>query len=1067
MEKLLRASILGLVLAFLVPQLALAQNTGTVVGMVSDDESGEALPGANVLIVETNKGAATNAEGQYRLESVPPGEYTLRVTFVGYRQATRTVEVNAGSTTRANFRLVPDYAQLEEVVVTGYGQREQQKLSASISTVESQDIASTVTTSPQEALQGTVAGVTVSSTAGAPGAGFQVRIRGATSVNASNQPLYVVDGVPVASGQFTDGFTGGQTVNNALSNIDLSNVESIEVLKDAAATAIYGTRASNGVVLIETKQGDPGRTQFNFSYSISGQSYKRDPELLTGEEMARIQREAWRNDCAALFGLSPGGCNPGFRDISESVLAGPGVIFDNGTPSPVDSAITTANHMEAIQQTGIQHDASLSVSGGQAGEGTTFRYLVSGNLRTEEGFLKKQGFNRLGGRTNLSYSWADNRANVTANVSYSQAETEVIENDNNIDGALTNALLAPTFEPTFDEDNPQGFNPAASAFDNPVAILDIKRDLVNTKFLGNVEFSYDFLSNLTGRVSGGLDRFDQDEDVFAPSYTREGSPRGSGEDDVFTYTNWKTDATLNYDETFADVHDFVAVGGLSFERTFRERVEVIGSDFPTNNLQTLSAAAELGGGSGSLRSTTGLQSFFGSIDYAYDNRYLLKLTARRDGSSRFGNEQQWGFFPAASGGWNIHEESFLDQSWINQLKLRASYGVTGQQNFGIGGSNMFSFPAQATFGAVDYAGDSGITPSGLPNSDLKWETTTQINLGLDFSFFQGRLSGTVDVYRKNTDDLLLNRPLPNTSGYNNFFQNVGSIRNEGLEFQLSTVNVQAENFEWRTTLNASTNRNEVTSLAEGVTVIDEGFASIVKEGEPLGAFRGWAVEGIFDNMSQICRDSSGDSCNQDGKFAYQEPGTTTGDFIFEDLNDDGVINSDDRKIIGNPFPDWSGGLTNTVEYRGFRLRAFLQYSLGRDVFNATDQFFGLPGFLFSTKANQLDRWTPANKDASEPRATFLDPNNNQRNSTHFVEDGSYARLKTLTLSYSLPQDLAQRTGLNNARIFVTGKNLLTFTGFNGLDPEINSFGQDNVVQAETFFAQPIPRLIQAGIEVGL
>ncbi len=1064
MKGFAKAFLCGLAIFLFTGQFAVAQETGTVRGTVMDAQNDEPLPGANIVLSEIDEGAAAGADGTFRIPQVPEGDYTLRVSFVGYEPLEREVTVPAGQSVQVNLRLEPSPGSLEEVVVTGYGQQERRKLSTSISSIDEADVQANLNTNAEEALQGKVAGVTVGSTTGGPGGGFQVRVRGATSINASNRPLYVVDGVPVAQGQFTDGFTGGQTVNNALSNLDVGNIESIEVLKGPAATAIYGTRASNGVVLIQTKSGSVEQTEVNFSYSVGSTELPdaREPDQVSGPEFSRIMREAYRNDCPQVLPVSE--CNEQQKDQVEDIFSAPGVIFANGTPDPEDpntfpdSSQTTFDYVDAVQRTpALQHDANFSYSGGQAtGEGSSFRYLVSGNLKSEEGYLQQQRFQRYGGRTKLNYSWADDRATVTANVGYNQSKNDVQENDNNIDGVLTNALLAPPFEPFFDEDEPGGFNRDGGAFSNPLSIAEIKRQIVNTKFLGNVEFSYDVLPSLSAEVSGGLDRFDQNEEVFAPSFTREGAPRGSGQNDVFTYSNYVLDATLNYDDSFGDVHDVFAVGGASVERTKRERVEVIGDEFPSDQLQVLSAAANVSGGSGQIKSSTGIQSFFGSVDYSYDNRYLLKLTARADGSSRFGVENRWGFFPATSLGWNIDEETFLeDVSWIDQLKLRASVGVSGNQEYGIGGSSMFTFPAQQLYGNDVYAGNPSFSPGQLANPNLQWESTRQINFGLDFGFFGGRLTGSLDAYQKDTKDLLLDKPLPNTSGYTQFQANVGEIQNRGFEAQLSTVNVRTEKFEWTTDLNASTNANEVKSLVEGTETIEEGFTSIIREGEPLGAFRGWEVAGIFQSQEEI------------DNHADQSPGTAPGDLKFVDQNGDGEINADDRTVIGNPFPDVFGGIRNSVEYQGLRLSAFVQYSYGNDVYNNTKSFFGMPGFLFSTKDEILDRWTPDNPDTDVPRATLIDPNDNRRDSDYYLEDGSYARLKSVTLSYQLPNTLLNEARLSNVRLYVSGKNLLTFTGYSGLDPEVNSFGQDNVVQGNDFFTQPIPRFIQAGIEVGL
>jgi TonB-linked SusC/RagA family outer membrane protein len=1031
MRRLLENIALGTAALLLLPVAALAQDTGTITGTVTDAETGETLPGSSVVLIGEEIGASVNSQGQYTLEDVPADDYRVQASFVGYENDIQEVTVQPGETVTLDFVLGVSATELEEVVVTGKGGATQRRnLTTSISSVDEEEVQSVPAVSAESALQGRVSGVQVFSSSGTPGGGISVRVRGATSVNGSNQPLYVVDGVPVASGSFTDSFTGGQSATNALSQIDLSTVASIEVLKGPAATAIYGTRAANGVVLITTDRGQAGGTRVSFEYSAGASQFGKEPQFLTGSEYIEIRNEGVRNQ--------------GFDQLPDATFNSifPGTKeFPYGDPAEATDA--SGEVFDAVARTGFTQDAKLSLSGGNQ----STRFLLSGSYTTEEGVVISQGFQRLGGTVNVDHTFADGRGQLSGSARYNRSVYDKIDNDNSIYGILTNAITSTPTEPVRSDDGT--LNDNAGAFANPVRATRVKNQVIDTKFLGNVELSYELIDGLRARVSGGVDRFDEKAKNLAPRTTVEGSPAGTTEQDRFLYANYILESSLNYQTDFLGNQSIDAVVGASAQETNTSRVEASANTFPSDDLLGVVSTGATTEGSSST-SVSGLVSFYGKADYNYDSRYLLTLTGRVDGSSRFGENNRYAFFPAISAAYNIAEEPYADGfDALDQLKLRASVGLSGQQEIG-------NFTSQGLFtGGSDYAGRSGIQPSQLANPDLRFEETLQTTLGLDFSFFSGRLGGTVAVYQKNTDGLLLSRPLPETSGFSSFTENIGTIENRGIEFALNTVNIDTDNFTWSTSFNVSSNQNEVTSLG-GASPFSVGFAGRITEGESIGAFYGYVADGLFRSEQEV------------ENHAFQNDGTAPGDIRFKDLNDDGVINDEDRRVVGNPQPSAYGGLGNNIQWGGLTLDFQFQFSLGGEIFDNTSAFMGGPGGFFSTYEKYEDRYREGNTDTDIPRATLSDPNNNGRNSSYYVEDGSYARLKTLRLGYDVANLLDSFGGsVRNAEVFVIGKNLLTFTGYPGLDPEINYAGSSNTIRGQAFFTQPQSRVIRAGVSVGL
>ena len=954
----------------------------------------------------------------------------------------------SGASVTIDFRLSEDAAGLDELVVTGYGgEQERRNLSTAISSVGGEVLRDLPPVSLDAALQGRAAGVTVLQSSGTPGGGVAVRVRGSTSVSGSNQPLYVVDGVPVSSGNFSSLGAGNQGTN-ALATIDPSEIADMQILKDAAATALYGTRAANGVVLITTRRGLQGRTQVEFEASTGSSRLPNDPDLLDATEFVTVHRQAIRNQ------------------------TNPGVTPNYGTAVPADSsAVTNTNYFDEVTQTGAIQNYRLSVSGGNAAT----QYRLGGSYSDETGAIIRSGFERYNGTLNVSHRWSQ-RATMFAKASYNRSVNNRIGNDNYIYGVLTNALLGRPYQPVFLSDSTT-YNPLSGPFSNPVAEAQTRFVTTDTKFLGNIELGYEVLPGLTVRGTAGLDRFDLGEDRYAQSFTSQGAPNGSGAFVSTFFQNVILSANAIWRPTMlGENHSLQVLAGISQEDTRSQSASSTGINYPLDQTSLVSSAATTTGGQTATRS--GLRSYLASADYNFLSRYLATASVRIDGSSRFGENRRYGVFPAASIGWNLKEEAFLKPvSGIEQLKFRLSYGITGQQEIG-------NFARLSLFSAGgSYAGNPALAPAQLGNPDLQWEETAQFNAGFDFVVLTGRIGGSIDYYNKRTDQLLLNALLPLTSGYGGVQRNIGKIENQGLEFQLNTINLNRAGFRWTSALNIATNANKVLRLydGDGDGKGDEqasGFASRLAEGRPLGVFYGYVYDGLFQNLSEICPAVAGETAAQRGARcaalgqAYQNAtvvnastgavnpsGTYLGDRRFKDLNGDGLITADDQTFIGNPNPDFFGGFTNTFSFKGLELSAFLQFSQGNDVYNNSKAFLEQS---YRTSGRLLDAWTPTNTDTDVARVTTANPNNNARASSYLVEDGSYIRLKTLSLAYSMPMRYARVLGANGIRLYTVGTNIWTSTKYSGLDPEVSTFDRSNTSFGTDFFTYPQARTFTVG-----
>lgn len=991
------------VLTFALPS-AWAQRT--VSGTVTDAANGQPVEGVAVIVKGTTSGMFTDASGGYSLQ-VPEGGNVLVFSYVGYV----TVELEI-SGSRVNVSLEEDAFQLEEVVVTGFGASKRKDLTGSVSSVSGDVLVDVPDVGIQNALQGRAAGVQVTKNSGTPGGGIDVRVRGSTSISASNQPLFVVDGVPIIDGSFSQNGVGNAGTN-ALADINPNDIESIEVLKDASTAAIYGSRGANGVVLITTKKGSRGSTKVTLSSSYGVQeAWKKIPMLNAAQYYDLLDSSAF-----ARFGVPASGLG---------INQGTGDVF----------------WQDEIFRQGNVTDNTLAISGGNI----KTSFYSSLTYHNNNGIVAGSDYERISGRLNIEHTVSD-RFKFGMNMNYVTSDAGRVQNDNNIYGAVSTAILLPPDIPIFNEDGSYASN---YGLENPVAATTIyQNNAVTNRLIGNWFGEYELLAGLSVRASLGVDNLNFREEVYEPSALQ--SARGSNGFGFVGQTavnRWVTDYTLNYNKDFGK-SNISAVAGFGMQENRTEQLSATVTDFPTSSFTTLDAGASVQGASANY-TIDGLTSYFGNVRYNFDERYIVQVTFRADGSSRFGEGNKFGYFPAASAAWRISSESFMQNvSFINDLKVRASWGVTGNNNIG-------DFSAlQLYSGGANYLDQPGISPTQLGNPNLRWEETSQTNIGLDFTILNNRIYGNFDYFSKLTTDLLLNRPIPTTSGFVSVLENIGSVRNTGFELQINTRNFVGA-FSWETGFNISQIRNEVVELYND-DPIDIGFASRIAEGQSIGSFYGYVTDGIFQTQEEITNS------------AFQASGTRPGDIKFKDLNGDNVINDDDRDYIGSAQPDFVGGLTNRLSWNGFVLDFFFQFSYGNEILNNNTVFSeGMNSVFNQTQRIYDERWqagTNAHNDARFPRAVWGDPNQNRRDSDRFVEDGSYARLKTLTFSYTLPSAVTNALGLSNIRIYYAGQNLLTFTNYSWFDPEVNTFDGSNTALGTDFLTYPQARIHSGGINL--
>ena len=963
MKVLKKHLMLMIVLLLGFTAFAQAQNISQLTGTVTDDK-GMPLPGVSVVIKGTTKGVATDFDGNFSLNNVPKGAM-LEFSSVGYK----TLDIKA---TGASLKVkLPEATQdLDEVVVVGYGTQKKGDVTTAITSVKTKDLDQRPVTSAAQAIQGRAAGIQVVQPSGAPGAGLAVRIRGNTSISASNDPLYVVDGIPVQD----------------ISGIAPTDIENMQVLKDASSAAIYGSRAANGVVLITTKQGKRNEPKVSINtYVGMSDIAKKIPSLNTQQ----------------------------YYDL----MADSGAVATSSLAGLTDQ---TDWYKEAFR-TGFTQNTQLSVS--NATENT--KYYVSAGHTKEDGIIRSSFFERYNVRLNLE---AKMRKWLTfeTNLSYADYESNGIISGlgANRAGVVLSVINTPQYAPIWStkagEEGWYYYDFKGANLSHPVENISRRADnlLKNNRFVGSGSAIVQLMDGLRYKSTFAIDRLSSKENRWTdPKLTAYGRRNyGEAADIRKNHTLMTFDNILTFDKTFSK-HNLSLLAGTSFTNAKMDGSEMYATHFLTSDIKTLNAANKIGQGSITNAEEWSMMSYLGRISYNYDSKYLLTANFRADGSSKLAPGKRWGYFPSVSVGWRLSQENFLKNvEWLSELKLRGGWGQTGNQA-GIsdyGYLQRFSITRQNWWEAGK--GDAMVTlrPNSFSNPNLTWETTTQSNIGLDIALFKNRLSLAVDAYLKKTTDLLMDVPLPATSPVPSIYRNEGEMTNKGLEFSVDSRNLTGD-LEWNTNFNISFNRNELTKLslqkvyyyASTSEATSEQVVRIT-EGQPLGKFWGLVSEGVDPQ---------------------------TGDIKYKDLNGDGRISVSDKTYIGDPNPDFTFGLTNDFAYKNFTLSVFFQGSYGNDIYNAsrieTEGMYD--GKNQSTAV--LNRWRKPGDVTDIPRA--VKSTDNIKASSRWVEDGSYLRLKTLTLAYNVPVDALERYGIRKIQPYFTAQNLWTLTNYKGFDPEVN------------------------------
>jgi len=959
------------------------------------DQSGQGLPGVTIVYKGTTIGTISDISGNFTLPH--KDEKTLVISFIGFK----TQEIPIGKNKFLSIKMEESHKLIDEVVAVGYGIQKKADLTGSVSSVNTNSLSKTTVAGIDQALQGLASGVTVSQNTGAPGEGVSVRIRGVGSINSENSPLYIVDGIPT---------------EDAMNNISASDIESISILKDAASAAVYGSRANNGVVLITTKKGKAGKTHFEFNLLNGIQKHGPLTEMCNTNQYIELYNEAADNDN---------------EDISSEILKRD-LIDDSYAETLPD-----INHLEAIFRNANLQSYHLSASGGN--EKT--KYLLSGSYYNQEGILLNSDYDRYSGKASIN-SQAENWLKIGTNLNISKASTNIVGSSGdgyggNGGSAVRYALFRCSAIPIYDENGDYVDEPDEIGFFgdgyNPVGLLKNTYNKRNTyRFFGDISGTISFLKNLDLTSHFGIDHYSYNQRRFNKTW---GTNDRINNPNSLTVTNeqynsWTWNNVIHYSfDIKKDNHFSIMIGSESVKEEIANN-STTEKDFPDQDINVV----YLGNGQGSIslsdtKNTSDLLSFFARINYNYKSKYLLSGTIREDGSSRFAKGNRWGTFYSGSAGWRIDKENFMKNvDFLSQWKLRAGVGFIGNQNIGyFAYSDHINSGYNYSFGGIS---QDGYAMSAFGNEDVKWETSNQYDIGTDIVLFKGKFNFSIDYFRKTTKNMLTKESLPTSAGYADpAWVNNGEILNTGFDFDAGYQEKRGD-FSYKINANFSTLKNEVKQLNAPITGgrIDNGvYATKTEEGYPVGSFYLYKQEGIFQNETEIIT------------HAYQGEDIEPGDVKFEDANKDGIIDSEDRVHVGSAIPKMTMGLNFQAKYKNIDFTAFFQGAFGQKIYYqvATD----IEGFYRAfnvTKRYYDERWTGEGTSNSQPRASWDAKSNNCKPSTRFLENGSYLRLKTLQIGYSLPQRTIQRLFIENCRIYFSGLNLWTLTKYPGLDPEMTT-----------------------------
>ena len=1032
---------------------------GTVI-----DKTGESVIGASIQVKGTTQGTITDIVGKFSL-GVPDKKSVIVISFIGY--ATKELQVDPSKP--MSIVLEEDTKVLDEVVVVGYQEVRKKDLTGSVAKADMNELLNTPVGSFDQTLGGRIAGVNVSSGEGTPGGTMNIVIRGNNSLTQDNSPLYVIDGFPVEDAAIA-------------STINPSDIESLDILKDASATAIYGARGANGVVIITTKKGKVGKAQITYDGSVTMQHVTRTIPMMDAYEFVKLQAETY----PASIANSTGGYLMEYQG-KQWTLEDYRDIFQY-------------DWQDEILRTALQHNHNIRITGGTEG----VRYNASVSYYNQDGILLNSGYERFQARANTVVKRDKLDISLTTNYSRSiqtgstPSETSYSGMNNlfysvwgyrpvTYPNKSMESLLNDVMDEAIDSSNDYRFNPIRSLKE------EYRKYYINNLQM-NGYVSYEFIKGLKLKVSGGYTYDARKNDQFNNSNTRYGGPTSTDKVNAQIIRNerltWLNENTLTYQTNIKKKHFFNSLIGITFQNSDYEYYSLKSTHIPNESLGMAGMADGTLSSSSSLKSSWAMMSYLARLNYNYKSKYYATASFRADGSSKFSKKHRYGYFPSGSLAWNFMEEEFMApiKKVVGAGKLRVSWGLTGNNR--IGEYDYYALLQMLKEKQGDYISNGsipsgvypfdndmssvGMVPVSLPNEDLKWETTEQWNVGLDLSFFDERLNFTADVYRKTTRDLLLEASLPLVSGYYSATKNIGKVRNDGLELSLSTVNIKTKDFTWTSDFNIAFNKNEVLELAENqlslttAAKFDQNYNSqpsyIAKVGLPMGMMYGYLYEGTYKYDDFI---KSGNSYTLKDNVPYfsSEANTQPGMPKYKDINGDGVIDSNDRTIIGRGLPIHTGGFTNSFAYKGFDLSIFFQWSYGNDIMNANRLFFENAGGKkdLNQFASYANRWTPDNPDSDIPAATKSASNNVI--SSRIIEDGSYLRLKTVTLGYTFPKTLIAKAKLSNARVYLAAQNLWTWTSYSGYDPEV-SIRNSALTPGLDFSSYPRAFTLSFGVNLG-
>jgi TonB-linked SusC/RagA family outer membrane protein len=1030
--------LLSLVLLFLCATFAFAQSN-VIKGKVTDKKDGSPLPGVSVIAKGASlRGTQTDLNGLFTID-VPAGTKELTFKYVGYKEVNLPIVGNT-----MNVQLEGDEKLLNEVIVVGYGTQKRANITGAIATISGKDVEDKPVTSFEQALQGISPGVNIQADNGKLGQGIKISIRGAASITGSNQPLIVIDGIVINN----DNLSNTSAPTDALADINFNDIESYEILKDASATAIYGSRASNGVILITTKKGKASTAKINFNAYYGSSEPSRHRQFLNTTQWLQIEERAAQGAATQDFN------NGFFSSYSDALASDQGYVEGKFTALAAGNTnwnTYNTNWESQAFQSAPQQSYDLNFSGGT--DKTT--YYIGGQALNQTGILKGNSFQRYSGRVNVDTKITSN-FDVGMNLNFVHTYNQRLSDDDAFSTPLQIVALSP-ITPIIDprtgliSGTPPGQSSNYPLYYNPLISVDNAYYHTNVfHTIGNVFGNWEIVKYLSFKTEFGIDQSNQNEDSYFNSLTARntGTPNGQGENSGTTLVHYTVNNYFIYKNIFAKDNAIDFTIGNSYEYRSLTYNDIQGQQFPSDSYKQISSAAVKSSGFSKF-SDLSLISYFAKLNYAYKSKYLITLSARSDGSSNFGANNRYGYFPAASAGWILSNEEFLkNQPIISNLKVRASYGLTGNNAISDYGTlGLFS-------GDASYNGIAGQRFYQLENPNLKWEKTLQLDLGLDWGLFNNRISGGFDYYRKNTNDLLLKVNIPQTLGLGTQLQNLGKLYNQGFEVTISSENFVGKKFKWSTNINAAYNKNVVTYVGGQIISDDLKNSDLnrVIEGQPIGVFYGREYAGV--------NPANGDALyylntkNADGSLNR----ATTNDY-----------NAAQNVPLGNPTPTFTGGITNNFSYAGFDLSFTFYGSFGNKIYNGGGQYMSANasnGFDNQT-VDQLNYWNKPGDitNIPEPRLFYA---NGTNPSSRYLSYGSYIRLKTLGFGYNVPKKLLEKVKIDRLRIYMNAYNLFIVTKYTGWDPEVNAdFQASNINLGVDFYSAPQPRTITFGLSVGL